>query len=557
MPSSYSPLLRIELQASGENDTTWGDKTNSNYTNVLEAAIAGMSVISLADANYALSVNSGSADEARSAILVVQGTITAQRDITIPSLTKTYIVRNTCAFPVSIKTAAGTGVLVSNGTTSYVYCDGVNVHSASSPTSDASITPSKIDSSVANAWRFGGAVGIGRAQSYTAGYGWLGIDGTTGARTTYYISGASKGEINATATTFDVAAAPGVPLTLSTNSFVRVTISDAGSVSMSGALLLGGALSGTSAAFSAGGTFGGVVSAAGGFSGITAANVRTALGYTAVQQGTGVNQSPSFAVKLGWNSSLSKLRATVETTDLGNVMFENTPNIFIPVTGGNALYDFASNSIGTAYTSAIQFRETGHAGVQNNSMAAAPGFALHWSGVAASQIKLQPNAIISFINNPGTAQESIYANTGYFTGDVIAFYSDMRLKTKVGNIDGARAIVRKLSGFRYTENDKARALGYNSDRVQIGLSAQEVKEVLPELIELAPADCEAVPGSAGKWVSKSGQNYMTVNYARMVPVLVEAIKEQDDMILTLQEQVARYQTTLVEVMSRLSLLEAK
>ena len=59
--------------------------------------------------------------------------------------------------------------------------------------------------------------------------------------------------------------------------------------------------------------------------------------------------------------------------------------------------------------------------------------------------------------------------------------------------------------------------------MEIGLSAQEVKAVMPELTCLAPFDIERTP--TGEIISKSGNNYLTVNYERLVPVLVEAIKE--------------------------------
>jgi hypothetical protein len=113
-------------------------------------------------------------------------------------------------------------------------------------------------------------------------------------------------------------------------------------------------------------------------------------------------------------------------------------------------------------------------------------------------------------------------------GDVVALYSDMRLKTKVGDIENAIDKVLKLSGFYYKENEKAKELGYNNDDVQIGVSAQEVKEVVPEAIRRAPVDVETLED--GTQVSKTGENYLTVKYERLVPLLIEAIKEQQKQI---------------------------
>lgn len=93
-------------------------------------------------------------------------------------------------------------------------------------------------------------------------------------------------------------------------------------------------------------------------------------------------------------------------------------------------------------------------------------------------------------------------------GNIIAYYSDERLKNVEGNIENALDKVCSLNGFYYRANEKAQKLGYK-DELQVGLSAQEVQKVLPEVIKDAPAD----------------SNYMTLDYAKTVPLLVEAIKE--------------------------------
>ncbi|MNR01314.1 hypothetical protein D3C85_1171140 [compost metagenome] len=60
--------------------------------------------------------------------------------------------------------------------------------------------------------------------------------------------------------------------------------------------------------------------------------------------------------------------------------------------------------------------------------------------------------------------------------------------------------------------------------MQLGLSAQEVQAILPEVVVMAPFDRQVLED--GTEVSKSGEDYLTVNYAKIVPLLVEAIKEQ-------------------------------
>jgi len=79
----------------------------------------------------------------------------------------------------------------------------------------------------------------------------------------------------------------------------------------------------------------------------------------------------------------------------------------------------------------------------------------------------------------------------------------------------------KLNGYYFTENEKAKELGYTNDRMQVGVSAQEIEEVLPELIKDAPI----------------GYGYKTIDYGKITPLLIEAIKEQQKQINNLKKQI--------------------
>ena len=94
------------------------------------------------------------------------------------------------------------------------------------------------------------------------------------------------------------------------------------------------------------------------------------------------------------------------------------------------------------------------------------------------------------------------------TGDITASYSDDRLKTKLGTIENALDKVKTLTGFYYEANDVAQTLGYKVKR-EVGLSAQEVQKILPEIVTTAPID----------------DKYLTIWYEKTAPLLVEAIKE--------------------------------
>jgi len=87
--------------------------------------------------------------------------------------------------------------------------------------------------------------------------------------------------------------------------------------------------------------------------------------------------------------------------------------------------------------------------------------------------------------------------------------SDTRLKDVYGPIIDALDKVDALSGFYYRNNDKARSLGQVKEDQQVGLSAQDLQDVLPEAVSRWSVDPE----------------YLVVAYDRVVPLLVEAIKE--------------------------------
>ena len=121
------------------------------------------------------------------------------------------------------------------------------------------------------------------------------------------------------------------------------------------------------------------------------------------------------------------------------------------------------------------------------------------------------------------------------TNNITAYYSDGRLKNVLGTIKNALASVLSLRGVFYKNNDVAARYGYESQEEQVGVIAQEVEAVLPHVVAPAPFDIER--HEDGTEYSKSGQNYLTVRYERMVPLLIEAIKELAGQVTTLQVRV--------------------
>ena len=91
-------------------------------------------------------------------------------------------------------------------------------------------------------------------------------------------------------------------------------------------------------------------------------------------------------------------------------------------------------------------------------------------------------------------------------------------------VDNALDKVTKLNGYYYTGNDIASNFGYDTENRQVGVSAQEVESILPEVVKTAA-------------ISLDGEtDYKTVQYEKLVPLLIEAIKEQQAQIDELKKQ---------------------
>jgi len=109
------------------------------------------------------------------------------------------------------------------------------------------------------------------------------------------------------------------------------------------------------------------------------------------------------------------------------------------------------------------------------------------------------------------------------TGNITAYYSDDRLKTRLGNISNPLDKIKTLNGFQFELNEVGKSLGLSDNTVQIGVSAQEVQKILPEVVKPAPID----------------DNYLTVQYERLVPLLIEGIKELTGKVENLEKELKK------------------
>jgi hypothetical protein len=111
-----------------------------------------------------------------------------------------------------------------------------------------------------------------------------------------------------------------------------------------------------------------------------------------------------------------------------------------------------------------------------------------------------------------------------------AQFSDSRLKTDIKPLQGALQSVLKLQGVTFNWKDETK----HRPGQNIGFIAQEVKEVLPEIV------------SGGGKDEEGNEIYYSIEYATLTPVLVEAIKEQNETIKKLEEKIEMLEKLLKE-----------
>lgn len=195
MPSTYSSL-KIQLMATGENNTTWGDVTNLNLGTAIEEAIVGSADVTFASANVTLTLTDTNASQtARNIRLRCTGTTGGARNLIVPAIEKVYIVQNDCADAITIKNATGTGIAVPAGKTLWVYNDATNVVATTTHLTSLTLASALPVAS--------GGTG---ATSLTSGYLPKGNGTSAVSASIVYDDGASKVGVNtpSPATTLDI-----------------------------------------------------------------------------------------------------------------------------------------------------------------------------------------------------------------------------------------------------------------------------------------------------------------------------------------------------------------
>ena len=206
----------------------------------------------------------------------------------------------------------------------------------------------------------------------------------------------------------------------------------------------------------------------------------------------------------GYNNLFSGTQSGYNTTTGINNLFSGYNSGYRNTTGNYNLFSGTSSGF---------YNTTG----SNNTALGAYSGPANGSGALTNATAVGANVALTTSNTlilGNGANVGIGTTTPAYALDVVGIIrgnnvaaSDARFKTRVRPLGGALAAVLALRGVRYEWNALGIQHGGTAGAGQVGVIAQELEQVFPEL------------------VSTDAQGYKAVNYAQLTPVLLEAIKE--------------------------------
>ncbi|GAB5555100.1 MAG: hypothetical protein Sapg2KO_46910 [Saprospiraceae bacterium] len=255
------------------------------------------------------------------------------------------------------------------------------------------------------------------------------------------------------------------------------------------------------------------------------------------------------SIRLGADNSIFGIDALVGANDLrffGDAN-GNTEDLFIGA-DGNVMVGATTNGL----TSVSKFQVNGTDGraalLQDSELKLLGPSTIHFSILndQAGTLRIQDASSLAQPGTPGFNLMSIQSNgnvtiPGAFFAVSITETSDRRYKKDFTAIDQALNKVLQLDGLYYNWKVEEFPTKKFTTAQQIGFIAQDIEKLFPEMVDTDEA------------------GYKSVNYGKLTPVLVEAIKEQQDQIDQLKAEKAAFQTELADlkanVMARLEALE--
>ena len=140
-----------------------------------------------------------------------------------------------------------------------------------------------------------------------------------------------------------------------------------------------------------------------------------------------------------------------------------------------------------------------------------------------------------YIASDGNARIFLSGGNGAITatGNITAYASDRRLKTNIKSITNALDKLMKINGVEFDWVENIVDIGFQPQSMhETGVIAQEIQAVIPDAVTLAPFNKIATD------IQGVDNEYLTVDKEKIVPLLIEAIKEQNKEVVDLRARVA-------------------
>lgn len=278
----------------------------------------------------------------------------------------------------------------------------------------------------------------------------------------------------------------------------------------------------------------------------TASFRTTNSAYSVVNSAYGTTNSVYFSMNSAYvvaNAAFGTANAKVNTVNgIVTGLFTAQGNVYVYGTTTLASGLHIIDSTGAAFSKNLSVKAN-PAGVSGMYLYDASGTTLYgysyangttFTTGAGVNAQLNFNANNSLAGYFDTSKNLNLNNNLYVIGDIVGLLSDERLKKDIKTINNASDKVNQLRGVTYHYNDVAEHYGFKDKGEQIGLLAQDAEKVIPQVVKPAPFD--TVYNSDSNPISQSGQNYKTIQYEKVVPLLVEAIKELTDRVKKLEEK---------------------
>lgn len=169
---------------------------------------------------------------------------------------------------------------------------------------------------------------------------------------------------------------------------------------------------------------------------------------------------------------------------------------------------------------------TSNPGAKNSNLGTQPllvvGNGTNYMTDRKNALMILRNGNMGIMNSNPTEALEVNGN-GKFAGTVSASCgvltcSDIRFKKNIKNLEGSLTKVSQLDGVSYEWRREEFPKRNFTNKTQIGLIAQEVEAIFPELV----------------YTDKEG--YKSVDYAHLTPILIESIKELNQKLIKIENQ---------------------